>query len=87
MNTTVPPYSGKADQKPSVGLPSGPFGRQTASALVSAYRNVFIENDAGTHFQLVIRDAQGGLIWRAWNFEAEAGFGLTTYIREYGVRR
>ncbi|MDC7862208.1 hypothetical protein SZ66_22940 [Pantoea ananatis] len=40
-----------------------------------------------THFQLVIRDAQGGLIWRAWNFEAEAGFGLTTYIREYGVRR
>ncbi|WP_148675757.1 DUF905 family protein, partial [Klebsiella grimontii] len=45
-----------------------------------------IEDDQGTHFRLVIR-CEGVMVWRAWNFEPEAGVMLNSYIARYGIRR
>ncbi|HHA3817140.1 TPA: DUF905 family protein, partial [Klebsiella pneumoniae] len=50
------------------------------------YDNVAIEDDQGTHFRLVIR-CEGVMVWRAWNFEPEAGVMLNRYIARYGIRR
>lgn len=67
-------------------LPSGPFTRRQAEAVVALYSNVAIEDDQGTHFRLVIRDSDNQLIWRAWNFEASAGEWLNRYLVSHGVR-
>ena len=67
-------------------LPDGEFTRQDADGVVAFYTNVFIEDDQGTHFRLVVR-REGEMIWRAWNFEPDAGAELTPYIRRYGIRR
>ncbi|MFZ5001089.1 DUF905 domain-containing protein [Enterobacter asburiae] len=67
-------------------LPPGPFTRQQADAVVATYQNITIEDDQRTHFRLVIRDHSGQLIWRAWNFEADAGEWLNRYLLSHGVR-
>lgn len=68
-------------------LPPGPFTRAQTTAITALYTNVAIEDDQGTHFRLVIRDSEGQLIWRAWNFEASAGEWLNRYIASHGVRK
>ncbi|WP_449543473.1 DUF905 domain-containing protein [Enterobacter ludwigii] len=66
-------------------LPEGTFTRKQASIVVAAYRSVVIEDDQGTHFRLVIRDSEGTLIWRAWNFEASAGEWFNRYLLSHGI--
>lgn len=65
----------------SVLMPPGPFTRIQAEAVTAAYRNITIEDEQRSHFRLVIRDPEGRLVWRAWNFEPDAGAGLNPYIR------
>lgn len=66
-------------------LPPGPFTREQAEAMAAVYRNIAIEDDQGNHFCLVIRDSEGQLIWRAWNFEASAGEWLNRYLASHGT--
>ena len=66
-------------------LPPGPFTRTQAEGIAAACTNVAIEDDQGTHFRLVIRDSKEQLIWRAWNFEANAGEWLNRYIVSHGI--
>ena len=44
-------------------LPEGPFSREQAVAVKTAYRNVFTEDDQGTYSRLVIRNAEGQFRW------------------------
>ncbi|WP_336241557.1 DUF905 domain-containing protein [Citrobacter freundii] len=66
-------------------LTDGPLTRRQADVVAAAYQNVAIEDDQGTHFRLVIRDHEGQLIWRAWNFEADAGEWLNRYLLSHGM--
>ncbi|ECQ3653848.1 DUF905 domain-containing protein [Salmonella enterica] len=68
-------------------LPEGPFTRQQAETVASQYTNVAVEDDQGSHFRLVIRNTDGSLIWRDWNFAARAGQGLNRFIADYGIRK
>ncbi|MHA0958539.1 DUF905 domain-containing protein [Enterobacter cancerogenus] len=68
-------------------LPPRSFTRQQAEAIISRYHNVTIEDDQNTHFRLIVRDDDGGMVWRAWNVEPDAGEGINPYIRRYGIRR
>lgn len=65
----------------------GPFSRTQAIAVTTAYRNVFIEDDQGTHFRLVIRDSYNQLLWWAWNFEARVWYWLNRYLLSHGIPR
>lgn len=66
-------------------LGDGAFTRAQAEIITTAFSNVFIEDDQGTHFRLVVRETAGSLVWRAFNFESEAGYWLRSYITRYGV--
>lgn len=69
-----------------ISLPSGPFTREQAEAVAVVFTNVTIEDDQGTHFRLVIRDREGYLIWRDWNFAPGAGVILNRYFASDGIR-
>ncbi|EED1043213.1 TPA: DUF905 family protein [Escherichia coli] len=68
-------------------LAEGSFSYGQAVAVITAYRNVFIKDDPGTHFRLVIRNAEGQLRWRCWNFESDAGKQLNPYLASEGILR
>ncbi|WP_427032207.1 DUF905 domain-containing protein [Citrobacter freundii] len=68
-------------------LPDGPFTRAEANAIAACYQNVAIEDDQQARFRLVVRDTDGRLIWRDWNFAAGAGQGLNRFITDYGIRK
>lgn len=68
-------------------LPPGSFTRQQAEAITRWYHNIAIEDDQGSHFPLVVRDPEGRMVWRAWNFEPDAGTVLNRYIWQDGICR
>ncbi|WP_373226432.1 DUF905 family protein [Enterobacter cloacae complex sp. ESBL7] len=68
-------------------LPPGQFTRAQATTVTTLYTNVTLEDDHGSQFRLVIRDSDNQLIWRAWNFEANAGEWLNRYLLSHGVRK
>ncbi len=74
------------DENNAVLLLAGTFTREQAEVVAAAYTNVAIEDDQGTHFRLVVR-VFGQMVWRDWNFAAEAGAGLNEYIISDGVRK
>ncbi|EIP3949628.1 DUF905 family protein [Salmonella enterica] len=74
-------------QPESTLLSDSPFTRSDAEVIVSLYTNITIEDDQGTLFRLVIRDTDGSLIWRDWNFAAEAGVMLNRFIDSNGIPR
>ncbi|HAT2167741.1 TPA: DUF905 domain-containing protein [Citrobacter freundii] len=69
----------------STALPEGTFTREQATAVAAAYTNIAIEDGQGSHFRLVIRDTDGMLIWRDWNFAPDAGVMLNRYIASDGI--
>ncbi|EPJ4165720.1 DUF905 family protein [Citrobacter freundii] len=69
----------------NIALPSGPFTRKQAEAVVAIYLNATIEDDQGSHFQLVIRDCSEMLIWRDWNFAPQAGEMLNRCLISDGI--
>lgn len=65
-------------------LGDGAFTREQATHVSTAFSNVFIEDDQGSHFRLVVRESSGALIWRSFNFEHDAGYWLRRYINSRG---
>ena len=59
-------------------LAEGSFSYGQAVAVITAYRNVFIQDDPGMHFRRVIRNAEGQRRWRCRNSEPDAGKVLNT---------
>ena len=68
-------------------LPSGSFTCQQAEAVIRRYHNITIEDDQSSHFRLVVCDPEGWMVWRAWNFEPDAGTALNWYIGQDGICR
>ena len=59
--------------------------RKQAELYTRKYRNVFMEDDQGMHFRLVVRDTDGNLIWREWDFESNDM--MMQYLEQKGILR
>ncbi|EEJ48046.1 hypothetical protein HMPREF0358_2039 [Escherichia coli 83972] len=68
-------------------LAEGSFSYGQAVAVITAYRNVFIQDDPGMHFRRVIRNAEGQRRWRCRNSEADAGKQLNAWLASGGLLR
>ncbi|OOI82696.1 hypothetical protein BMT88_25375 [Escherichia coli] len=64
-----------------------PFLREQEVAVITAYRNVFIQDDPGMHFRWVIRNAEDQRRWRCRNSEPDAGKVLNTRLASDGPLR
>ena len=64
-----------------------PFLREQEVAVITAYRDVFIQDDPGMHFRWVIRNAEGQRRWRCRNSEPDAGKVLNTRLASDGPLR
>ncbi|GDH32094.1 DNA repair protein [Escherichia coli] len=64
-------------------LAEGSFSYGQAVAVITAYRNVFIQDDPGMHFRRVIRNAEGQRRWRCRNSEPGVAFTSTRAAREW----
>lgn len=67
-------------------LAEGSFSYGQAVAVITAYRNVFIQDDPGMHFRRVIRNAEGQRRWRCRNSEPDAGKVLNTRLASDGLQ-
>ncbi|WP_109083713.1 DUF905 family protein [Escherichia coli] len=68
-------------------MAEGSFSYGQTVAVTTAYLNVLIEDDQGTHFRLVIRNAEGQLRWRCRNTEPCAGKQLNAWLASEGLLR
>ncbi|HAO8242729.1 DUF905 family protein [Escherichia coli] len=68
-------------------LAEGSFSYGQAVAVITAYRNVFIQDDLGMHFRRVIRNTEGQRRWRCRNSEPDAGKVLNTRLASDGLLR
>ncbi|HFD3175823.1 TPA: DUF905 family protein [Escherichia coli] len=68
-------------------LPEGPFSREQVVAVTTVYRNVFTEDDLGTHFRLVIHNAECQLRWCCRNSEPDTGKQLNVGLASEGLLR
>ncbi|WP_099258408.1 DUF905 family protein [Erwinia amylovora] len=66
-------------------LGNGTFTREKALNVTAAFSNVFIDDDQGSHFRLVLREPSGSFIWSAFSFEYDAGYGMRQSINSHGV--
>ncbi|EFG6539113.1 DUF905 domain-containing protein [Escherichia coli] len=66
-------------------MAEGSFSYGQAVAVITAYRNVFIQDDSGMHFRRVIRNAEGQR--RCRNSEADAGKQLNAWLASGGLLR
>lgn len=57
--------------------------RKQAELYTRKYRNVTIIDHKGEQFRVEIRDQDGTLIWREWNFENCSG--LIECVHQYGI--
>lgn len=65
----------------------GTFTREEANRVCAQFSNVQIEDDMGTHFRVVVRDEEGQMRWRTWNFEPGGTWLLNKYIASYGMKK
>ena len=68
-------------------LAEGSFSYGQAVAVITAYRNVFIQDDPGMHFRRIIRNTEGQRRWRCRNSEPDAGKVLNTRLASDGPLR
>ncbi|EHB4578682.1 DUF905 domain-containing protein [Escherichia coli] len=66
-------------------MAEGSFSYGQAVAVITAYRNVFIQDNPGMHFRRVIRNAEGQR--RCLNSEADAGKQLNAWPAREGYLR
>ncbi|WP_416413883.1 DUF905 family protein [Pantoea sp. App145] len=68
-------------------LGNGMITREQAVNVTAAFSNVYIDDDQGSHFRLVVCEPFGSPIWSAYSFDNYAGNGLRKYINSWGIRQ
>lgn len=85
MNSNLPGTT--SEMRCVAALGDGAFTREQATNVTAAFSNMFIKDDQGSHFRLVVREPPGALVWKAFSFEHDAGYWLREYINSRGMRQ